>query len=305
MMTLVVEQILNGVQFGLTLFLLAAGLTLVFGIMGVINLAHGSFYMVGSYAAALMASYAGSFWLAVPVGLLSAFVIGLGVEYLVMRSLYKRDHLSQVLATFGLILFCNGMIAFSVGRAPLLMNGPALLDGFVYILPDLPYPLYRLAVMAVGLSVAVGLWWMLAFTRLGMLIRAGSLQREMVSVLGVNIDQLFMLVFALGALLAGMAGVMVGPIRSVQIGMGEQILILTFVVIVVGGVGSVRGALVGSLLVGMSDTLGRAFAPSLLKLWMPLSLADAVGAALSSILVYVVMAIVLIMRPRGLFPIEE
>ncbi len=303
-MTLVLEQILNGLQFGLTLFLLAAGLTLVFGIMGVINLAHGSLYMMGAYAAALGAQWTGSFWLALPIGLLAAFAIGVGVELLVMRRLYGRDHLAQVLATFGLILFFNGLLAWQVGRAPLLMNGPEQLAGFIEVMPGLPYPIYRLAVMAVGVLVAVGLWYLIARTRMGMLIRAGSTQREMVSALGVNIAQLFTLVFGLGALLAGLAGVMVGPIRSVQIGMGEQVLILTFVVIVVGGVGSVRGALAGALLIGLSDTLGRAFAPSLLKLWMSGALADGLGAALSSVLVYLVMAMVLVVRPRGLFPME-
>lgn len=304
-MILVVEQLLNGVQFGLTLFLLAAGLTLIFGIMGVIHLAHGSLYMLGAYAAAVVMGATGSFWLALLAGLVFSFIMGVVIEYVIMRRLYGRDHLVHVLATFGLILFFNGLLAWGVGRAPLLMNGPQALSGFVHITPDLPYPLYRLAVMGAGAVVALGLWWMMARTRLGMLIRAGAVQRDMVAALGVNIGQLFTLVFALGALLAGLAGVMVGPIRSVQIGMGEQILILTFVVIVVGGVGSVRGAFLGALLVGMSDTLGRAFAPSVLKLWIPVALADGLGAAVSSILVYLVMALVLIVRPRGLFPIQE
>ena len=304
-MILVVEQILNGAQFGLTLFLLAAGLTLIFGIMGVVHLAHGSLYMLGAYAGAMVMTMTSSFLLAILAALSFSFILGLAIEYLMMRRLYARDHLVHVLATFGLVLFFNGLVAFGVGRAPVFMNGPQELNGFVLIMQDLPYPLYRFVVMGVGLVVALLLWWMMAHTRLGMLIRAGSLQREMVAALGVNIDQLFLIVFALGALLAGLAGVMIGPIRSVQIGMGEQVLILTFVVIVVGGIGSIRGAFIGALLVGMSDTLGRAFAPSLLKLWLSHSQADAMGSALSSILVYVVMAIVLIVRPRGLCPIEE
>ena len=227
------------------------------------------------------------------------------MELLVVRRLYARDHLSQVLATFGLILFFNGTIAWGVGLAPLQMDTPDLLSGFVQIAPGLPYPTYRLAVMAVGGAVALGLWYVIARTKLGMLIRAGSDKREMVSALGVDIAGLFTLVFGLGALLAGLAGVMVGPIRSVQIGMGEQVLITTFVVIVVGGVGSIRGAFVGALLIGMADTLSRAFAPMLLKLWLAGALADGLGAALSSIMIYLVMAVVLVVRPRGLFPAED
>ncbi len=301
-MQLLFEQLLNGLQLSLTLFLLAAGLTLVFGIMGVINLAHGSLYMVGAYAGALVASKVGGFWLAVPAALAAAALVGVAMELLVVRRLYARDHLSQVLATFGLILFFNGIIAWGVGRAPLQMDMPTLLSGFVELAPGLPYPTYRLAVMAVGVVVALGLWYVIARTRLGMLIRAGSDKREMVSALGVDIAGLFTLVFGLGALLAGLAGVMVGPIRSVQIGMGEQVLITTFVVIVVGGIGSIRGAFVGALLIGMCDTMGRAYAPMLLKLWLSGPLADGLGASLASIMIYLVMAVALVLRPRGLFP---
>jgi len=301
-MQLLFEQLLNGLQLSLTLFLLAAGLTLVFGIMGVINLAHGSLYMLGAYAGALVANKVGGFWLAVPAALVAAGLIGVAMEFFVVRRLYARDHLAQVLATFGLILFFNGIIAWGVGRAPLQLDMPALLSGVLEIAPGLPYPTYRLAVMGVGVGVALGLWYVIARTRLGMLIRAGSDKREMVSALGVDIASLFTLVFGLGALLAGLAGVMVGPIRSVQIGMGEQVLITTFVVIVVGGIGSIRGAFVGALLIGMCDTLGRAFAPMVLKLWLSGPLADGLGAALASIMIYLVMALVLIVRPRGLFP---
>ncbi len=302
-MQLVIEQILNGLQLGMTLFLLAAGLTLVFGIMGVINLAHGSLYMAGAYGGALAMAKFGSFWIALPVGLLTAALVGVVIELLVIRRLYARDHLYQVLATFGLILFFNGFVAWQVGRAPLLMDAPKALSGFVEVIPGVPYPAYRLAVMAVGMAVAVGLWFMISRTRTGMLIRAGSTHRDMVSALGVNIAGLYTFVFGLGALLAGLAGLMVGPIRSVQIGMGEQVLIMTFVVIVVGGIGSIRGAFVGALLIGMCDTLGRAFAPSLLKLYLSGSIADGLAAALSSVLIYLVMAIVLVIRPRGLFPV--
>lgn len=301
-MQLLIEQILNGLQLGLTLFLLAAGLTLVFGIMGVINLAHGSLYMAGAYAAAMVAAQSGSFWLALPAGLLFAALLGVVIELLIIRRLYHRDHLYQVLATFGLILFFNGFVAFAVGRPPLLMDVPKALSGFVELIPGVPYPTYRLAVMLTGLAVAGLLWFIIVRTRLGMLIRAGSTHRDMVSALGVDIALLYTLVFGLGALLAGLAGLMIGPIRSVQIGMGEQVLIMTFVVIVVGGIGSIRGAFAGALLIGMVDTLGRAYAPTLLKLYLTGSLADGMAGALSSVLIYVVMAAVLVFKPRGLFP---
>lgn len=302
-MYLLIEQVLNGLQLGLTLFLLAAGLTLVFGIMGVINLAHGSLYMLGAYAGALVAMQTGSFWLAVPAALVAAGLIGIVIELLVIRRLYARDHLYQVLATFGLILTFNGLIAWGLGRSPLLMDIPPALSGFVKLAPGLTFPTYRLAVMVVGILVAVGLWIMITRTRLGMLIRAGSTHREIVAALGVDIAKLYTLVFGLGAVLAGLAGVMVGPIRSVQIGMGEQVLIMTFVVIVIGGIGSIRGAFVGAMLIGMIDTLGRAFAPQILKLYLTASIADGLAAALSSVLIYLVMAIILIVRPRGLFPV--
>ena len=301
-MHLLIEQVLNGLQLGLTLFLLAAGLTLVFGIMGVINLAHGSLYMAGAYAGALVAGTYGSFWLALPAGLITAALLGVVIELLVIRRLYHRDHLYQVLATFGLILFANGFVAFAIGRAPLLMDVPPALSGFVTVIPGVPYPTYRLAVMLTGLAVAGLLWFIIVKTRLGMLIRAGSTHRDMVSALGVDIALLYTLVFGLGALLAGLAGLMVGPIRSVQIGMGEQVLIMTFVVIVVGGIGSIRGAFAGALLIGMVDTLGRAYAPTLLKLYLSGSLADGMAGALSSVLIYLVMATVLVFKPRGLFP---
>ncbi len=304
-MQLLIEQLLNGLQLSLTLFLLAAGLTLVFGIMGVINLDHGSLYMLGAYAGALVAAKFGNPWIALPSALIASALIGIVMELLIVRPLYARDHLSQVLATFGLILFFNGIIAWGVGRAPVMMDTPAALSGFVEVLPGLPYPTYRLSVMLVGIVVALALWYIIARTRLGMLIRAGSDKREMVEALGVNIGTLFTLVFGLGALLAGLAGVMVGPIRSVQVGMGEQVLITTFVVIVVGGIGSIRGAFIGALLIGMCDTLGRAYAPMLLKAYLSGPIADGLGAALASIMIYLVMAIVLVVKPRGLFPVGQ
>lgn len=302
-MQLLIEQVLNGFQLGVTLFLLAAGLTLVFGIMGVINLAHGSLFMVGAYGAALVAGKTGSWGLGMLAGLAASALVGVVIEFVVIRRLYARDHLYQVLATFGLILFFNGLVALVIGRAPLLMETPKALSGFIEILPGIPYPTYRLAVMAVGVLVAFGLWVLITRTKVGMLIRAGATHRDMVSALGVDIAKLYTFVFGLGALLAGLAGLIVGPIRSVQVGMGEQVLIMTFVVIVIGGIGSIRGAFVGAMLIGMADTLGRAFLPTLLKMHLSGAIADGLAGALASVLIYIVMAAVLIVRPRGLFPV--
>ena len=302
MSVLLAEQLLNGVQLGVMLFLLAAGLTLVFGIMGVINLAHGSLYMIGAYGAAVAAQATGSWWLALLAGLGAAAAIGMAMEVLVLRRLYARDHLDQVLATFGLILFFNQGITILVGRQPLFVEMPSMLSGAVEILPGVPYPAYRLLIIAVGLVVAAGLYVLIQHSRIGMLVRAGATHREMVRALGVDIRILYTLVFGLGALLAGLAGLMAGPVYNVQVGMGEQILILTFVVVVIGGIGSVRGALFGALLVGITDTMLRGIMPGLLRGVLPASEADALGASLSSMGVYVLMAAVLLVRPRGLFP---
>ncbi len=302
MSVLLAEQLLNGVQLGVMLFLLAAGLTLVFGIMGVINLAHGSLYMIGAYGAAVTAQATGSWWLALVAGLSAAALVGMAMELVVLRRLYARDHLDQVLATFGLILFFNQGITMLVGRQPLFVELPAALTGAVELVPGVPYPAYRLLIIAVGLAVAAGLYVLIQHTRIGMLVRAGATHRDMVRALGIDIRQLYTLVFGLGALLAGLAGLMAGPIYNVQVGMGEQILILTFVVVVIGGIGSVRGALFGALLVGITDTMLRGFVPGLLRSVMEASAADALGASLSSMGVYVLMAAVLLVRPRGLFP---
>jgi branched-chain amino acid transport system permease protein len=300
-MTLALEQILNGFQFGIMLFLLAAGLTLIFGIMNVINLAHGSLYMIGAYAAALIAARTGSFLIAIPAGLIAAGIAGLLIEFLVIRKLYDRDHLQQVLATFGLILFINEGATILFGRTPLFVAIPPALAGSVEIIPGIPYPTYRIAIMAVGLLVAGGLYLLVNKTRIGMLVRAGSTHREMVRALGVDIRLLYTIVFGLGALLAGLAGLMAGPLLAVQVGMGEQILILTFVVVVIGGLGSIRGAFYGALIVGITDTLLRAFLPGFFKTFMNPSEADALGAGLSSMGIYLVMALVLLIRPQGLF----
>ena len=301
-MTLVLEQLLNGLQFGVMLFLLAAGLTLIFGIMGVINLAHGSLYMIGAYAAAFAAAQTGSFLLAVLAGLAAAAFIGMVMELVVLRRLYARDHLDQVLATFALILIFNQSVTLLFGRQPLFVAIPSALNGSVQLLPGLTYPIYRLAIIAVGLLVALGLYLLINRTRVGMLVRAGATHREMVRALGIDIRLLYTAVFALGALLAGLAGLMAGPILAVQVGMGEQILIMTFVVVVIGGVGSIRGAFFCALLVGLVDTSLRAFMPGLLRQVMTGSEADALGAGLASMGIYLLMAIVLLVRPKGLFP---
>jgi len=299
---LLLEQLLNGLQFGVMLFLLAAGLTLVFGIMGLINLAHGSLYMIGAYAAAYVGVRTGSFLLAILAGLAAAAATGVAVEMIVLRRLYRRDHLHQVLATFGLILFFNEGMSILFGRQPLFANVPATLAGALTLPGGLRYPVYRLVIMATGAGVAGFLYLLIQHTRIGMLVRAGATHRDMVRALGVNVPLLYTAVFGLGALLAGLAGSMAGPLLSVQIGMGEQILILTFVVIVIGGIGSVRGAVIGALLVGLVDTMVRAFLPGLLRGIMSNASADSVGGGFSSISVYLLMAIVLLWRPRGLFP---
>jgi branched-chain amino acid transport system permease protein len=299
---LVLEQALNGVQFGVTLFLMAAGLTLVFGIMNLVNLAHGALYMLGAYLASTFYQRTGSFLAAVALALAATLVIGIVVELVALRTLYERDHLDQVLATFGLILFFNELVAMLWGRAAIYTRVPEWLGGYLQLLPGLRYPLYRAVIIVVGLAVALLLWLLVSRTRVGMLIRAGAANRTMVSALGVNIRLLYTLVFGLGAALAGLAGLMAGPIYAVQIGMGEEILILVFVVIVIGGIGSIRGALVGALVVGMVDTLGRAFLRPMLATVLSPSAADSAGPALASMLIYILMAAVLFFRPQGLFP---
>ncbi|QYK41541.1 MAG: branched-chain amino acid ABC transporter permease [Paracoccaceae bacterium] len=300
-MILFLEQLLNGLQYGITLFLLAAGLTLIFGIMGVINLAHGSLFMVGAYAGTLVAAETGSFWLGLPAALAAAAITGFVIETVVIRRLYARDHLDQVLATFALILTFNQLIVLGFGRQPVFTRLPAGLDGSVEILPGLPYPTYRILIIAVGLLVAAGLYLLINRTRIGALVRAGATNRDMVRALGVDIRLLYTVVFGLGALLAGLAGYLSGPISAVQVGMGEQILLATFVVVVVGGVGSIKGAFVAGLFLGVVDTMLRAFLPTVLRQVMPASEADGMGIALASMGIYLMMALVLLVRPRGLF----
>jgi branched-chain amino acid transport system permease protein len=299
---LLIEQLLNGLQFGVMLFLMAAGLTLIFGVMGLINLAHGSLYMVGAFACAAVAAWTGSFWLGLVASLAAAAAAGALVELLVIRRLYDRDHLDQVLATFALILIFSEATRWVFGSFPLYLDIPPLLQGTVPLPGGSQYQLYRLAIIGVGIAVAIGLFLLISRTRLGMRIRAGESDREMIAALGVDIRTLYTVVFALGAGLAGLAGAMIGALQSVQVGMGEPVLILAFVVIVIGGIGSIRGALLGALLVGVVDTMGRALLPWLLTLALEPSEAAATGAALASMLIYIVMALILAVRPQGLFP---
>ncbi|GAA6197184.1 branched-chain amino acid ABC transporter permease [Pseudophaeobacter sp.] len=298
---LILEQVLNGLQFGVMLFLMAAGLTLVFGVMGLINLAHGALYMVGAFAAAAVAGWTGSFVLALMASLAAAAAAGALVEVTVIRRLYDRDHLDQVLATFALILIFSEGTRWLFGSFPLFLDVPSYLSGPVTLPGGIQYPLYRLAIIVIGLVVGAGLFWLIARTRIGVQIRAGEADREMIAALGVDISKLYTLVFALGAALAGLAGALVGAIQSVQVGMGEPVLILAFVVIVIGGIGSIKGALVGALLVGLTDTLGGVFLPRLFALLMEPAAAASLGASLASMLIYILMAAVLLVRPSGLF----
>ncbi len=301
---LLLIQSLNGLQFGVLLFLVAAGLTLVFGVMDFINLAHGVQYMLGAYLGASLAAATGSFWLALVLALPATLLAGLALEWLVFRHLYGRDHLAQVLATFGVILSLNQLVRMVWGSAPLQMPTPALLEGSIPLMPGLNYPLYRAAILVAGLATAGLLWLVVERTRLGALVRAGATNAPMVAALGVDIHRLFMLVFGCGAMLAGFAGVMAAPILSVDPGMGDTVLILAFVVIVIGGIGSVRGAFIAALLVGLIETLGRSLMPDVMRLVLAPSPARQTGAALASMLVYVAMAGILAWRPRGLFPVR-
>ncbi len=300
-MTLFIEQCLNGLQFGLLLFLLAAGLTLVFGIMDLVNLAHGSLYMIGAYFAATFAAWTGSFVLGALLALVATLLVGMAVEVIVMRRLYGRDHLDHVLGTFGLILFFNEAVRLIWGAEGMSLPLPSWLVLPVEVLPGISYSAYKLSMIVVTLVVAAFLYVLVMRTRIGMLIRAGASNREMVGALGVNIKLLYTLVFGLGAALAGLAGLMQAPILTVQIGMGENILILAFVVTVIGGIGSVRGALVAALLVGFIDTLGRSYLPDLLRAVLSNEAASTAAPALSSMLIYLLMAIVLVVKPEGLF----
>lgn len=297
-----IEQFLNGLGYGLMLFLLAAGLTLVFGIMDTMNLAHGSLYMAGAYIAARVHESSGSFVGAVLIAMAATVLIAFVIEILVVRRLYGRDHLAQVVATFGIILIADDAVKAIWGPSPILASMPVPLAGPVQLLAQLPYPAYRLLLLGVGLLVALGLYWLVNHTRIGMLVRAGASNRAMAEFMGVRVQRVFSFVFALGAALAALAGALMGPISAVQIGMGEAILIPALIVIVIGGIGSVRGAFIAALLVGLVDTAGRAFLPPLLRVVLPPALAADLGPALAGIAMYVLMATVLILKPAGLFP---
>jgi branched-chain amino acid transport system permease protein len=300
--SLLLVQLLNGLQLGILLFLVSAGLTLVFGVMDFINLAHGAQYMVGAYVAASLGAWAGGYWLGVLLALPVSLLLGLALEFVVFRHLYGRDHLSQVLATFGVILVVDDGVRGIWGSAPLNVLNPEWFGGGIMLMPGLIYPTFRLLIIAVGLAVALLLWWLVGRTRAGMLVRAGASIPWMVSALGVDVGRLFLGVIATGAMLAGFAGALAAPVFAVVPGMGDSVLILAFVVIVIGGIGSIRGAFVAALGVGVVESLGKAVMPDLFRLVMDGPSARQTGAALASMLVYIVMAAVLAFRPRGLFP---
>jgi len=301
-MLYLIEQCLNGIQLGMLLFLLAAGLTLIFGIMDLVNLAHGSLYMLGAYFAATFAAVTGSFVLGAILALLATLVVGMALEVIAIRRLYGRDHLDHVLGTFGLLLFFNEAVRLIWGAGGLTLPLPSQMLTAVQVLPGVYYPAFRLVIIVATLLVALLLYVLVMRTRVGMLIRAGASNREMVGALGVNIKLLYTLVFGLGAALAGFAGLMQAPILTVQIGMGENILILAFVVIIIGGIGSIRGAFVAAIIVGLIDTIGRAFLPDLVRNFVSYSAGSSLGPSLSSMIIYMLMAAVLVFRPEGLFP---
>ena len=300
--TLLFIQFLNGLQLGILLFLLAAGLSLTFGIMDLVNLAHGSLYMVGAFICATLTFWTGSFIYGMLLAIPAMVLVGLATEFIVMRHLYARDHLDHVLATFGLILCFDTLVHIIWGANGISVPLPAWLDGQVNLFADIVFPSFRLLIIGTGVTIAVGLYYMVNHTRLGMLIRAGASNRTMVSALGINIQLLFALVFSLGAALAGIAGMLISPISEASIGMGSQIIITAFVVVVVGGVGSMKGAFIAAILIGLIDTLGRSYLDDIFKLFMSNQAAETSAPAVSAMLIYILMAVILAVRPQGLFP---
>ena len=300
--SLVIIQLLNGLQLGVLLFLLASGLTLIFGIMDFVNLAHGSLYMVGAYFCATLTHLTGSFVLAVLLALPATALVGLAVELIVVRHLYTRDHLDHVLATFGLILCFDTAVHYLWGPEGMAIPLPAILDSQTELAAGIVFPTFRLLIIATGLAIAAGLWLVMTRTRIGMLVRAGASNRRMVAALGINIEILFALVFAAGAALAGLAGMLISPITEASIGMGNEIIIIAFVVIIIGGIGSIKGAFIAALAVGLIDTMGRAFLDTLMKLVMSNQNAETAAPALSAMMIYILMAAILAFRPQGLFP---
>lgn len=301
-LTLFLIQCLNGLQYGTLLFLIAAGLTLVFGVMGFINLAHGVQYMVGAYLVFAFQQLTGSFIVSVVLSMAVALLLGLLLEHFVFRHLYGRDHLAQVLATFGIIIFLNELAKVIFGPATLSIQPPDFLAGSIQLTEQLRYPVYRFVTILAGLAVAALLYVTVTRTRVGMLIRAGATTPEMVSALGINVQKLFMIVFGVGAMLAGFAGVIAAPVFAIEPGMGDNILIIAFVVIIIGGIGSIRGAFLAALMVGLFDTVGRTLLTEGLELAFPPSVSTQVGPALASMLIYILMAAILVVRPQGLLP---
>lgn len=300
--TLLFVQFLNGMQLGVLLFLLAAGLSLTFGIMDLVNLAHGSLYMVGAFICASLTFVTGSFFLAMLIAIPLVAIVGYATEFLVIRHLYARDHLDHVLATFGMILIFDTSIHLLWGPEGIAVPLPAWLDGQIQLFAGIVFPTFRMLIIVVGLLIAAGLYVLVNHTKLGMLIRAGASNRVMVSALGINIQFLFAMVFSLGAVLAGIAGMLIAPISEASIGMGNQIIITAFVVIVVGGVGSMKGAFIAALLIGLIDTFGRSYLDTIFKLIMSSEAAENSAPAISAMLIYILMAVVLALRPQGLFP---
>ncbi len=286
------------------LFMMSAGLTLVFGVMGFINLAHGVQYMIGAYLTFMFLGVTGNFFSALLLGLVAALVLGLALEFLIFRHLYERNHLDQVLATFGVIIFVNEAVKVIWGPGTLTIAAPEILSASLQLTENLLYPVYRLSIIGVGIAVAICLYLVVTKTRVGMLIRAGASNAEMVGALGVNIRRLFLIVFGFGAMLAGFAGAIAAPIFTIEPGMGDDLLIVAFVVIIIGGIGSIRGAFVAALLIGLIDTLGRSLATDAMKLIFDASAANQIGPSLASMLIYIFMAAVLFFRPEGLFPVR-
>lgn len=305
MTALIAEQVLNGVQLGVLLFLIAAGLTLIFGVMDFINLSHGSLFMIGAYLSVTIQAAVGSFLLALLCASVGVFVIGMLYETLLVRRLYGRNHLDHVLVTFAVILCANELVVMIWGNTPIFSGLPEALSNSVALPLGITYPAYRLVVIAAGIAVAVGLFLLINRTRIGMLVRAGATNRTMVSVMGVNIRLLYTVIFGLGAVLAGLAGALAAPLLSVQPGMGEAILIQSFVVVVIGGLGSINGALAAALIVGMIDTIGRAFLRDVLATVVSPVVASEAGPALASMLIYILMALILFFRPEGLMPMQK
>ena len=299
--SLLITQLLNGLQLGLLLFLLASGLTLIFGIMDFINLSHGSFYMIGAYFCGTVVALTGSFFAGIVFGLVGIFVVGAIVEWFIARKLYRSDHLDHVLVTFGLILIFDTLVHLLWGAQGMAIPLPDVLNGQVTI-GELVLPTYRMLIIGCGLLVAGLLYVLVVRTRLGMLIRAGASNRTMVEALGVNINRLYLVVFALGAAMAGFAGMLIAPITEASIGMGNDIIIVAFVVVIVGGIGSVKGAFYAALILGMLDTLSRSYLDVVLQWFMPVTYAETAAPALSAMLIYILMAAVLAFRPQGLFP---